>query len=98
MRRFPSTIGPVVVLLMAFPARTLLRRVFMNAIHAGLITASPGTEPATGLRQAVAAGVGPTGRVPVVAGEATCVVSYAWVGAITDRCWRVARIASGWYW
>src|SRR6185503_2405079 len=94
MRRSPSTSGPVVVLLTAPPASTLLRRPVRNARHAGLITASPAVLPATGLRQAVASGVGPTGNVPVVNGEVTCVVSYASVGAITGRCSSVWRMLS----
>ena len=49
--------------------------VLRNARHAGLMTATPGVGPATGLRHAVASAVGPTGNVPVIAGEVTCVVS-----------------------
>src|SRR5215510_15989461 len=81
-RRSPSTSGPVVVLLMKFPASTLLRRPVKAARQAGLITASPAVVPATGLRQAVPIASLPTGNVPVVRGSATCVVSYACVGAI----------------
>src|SRR5204863_3343070 len=87
IRRSPSTIGPVVVLLMALPASTWLRRPTRNARHAGLITASPAVAPATGLRHAVALGSpARTGNVPVVIGDVTCVVSYARVGPITARC------------
>ena len=68
IRRSPSTIGPVVVLLTTPPASTWLRRPTRNARHAGLITASPAVEPATGFRHAVAfASPGLTGNVPVIA-------------------------------
>src|SRR4030095_14486839 len=85
-RRSPSTSGPVVVLLITFPASTLLRSPFRAARQAGLITASPAVLPATGLRQAVPIASLPTGNAPVLRGSATCVVSYASVGAITGRC------------
>jgi hypothetical protein len=94
MRRSPSTSGPVVVLLTTLPAVTRDRCDSRNERHAGLMTAMPGVEPATGLRHAVALAFGPTGNVPVIAGEVTCVVSYASVGANTDRCMRVCSTAS----
>src|SRR5262245_66446587 len=94
--RSPSTRGPVVVLLTTPPASVLLRRPFRNARQAGLITASPAVFPATGLRHAVASGVGPTGNVPVTNGEVTCVVSYASVGATTERWSSVWRMLSCW--
>ena len=75
MWRSPSTSGPVVVLLITLPAATRLRSVSRNDLHAGLITATPAVGPAIGFRQAVALALGPTGNVPVIAGDATCVVS-----------------------
>src|SRR5258705_10478679 len=99
IRRSPSTIGPVVVLLTTPPASTPARLASMNARHAGLMIASPATGPGIGLRQAVAsASPALTGNVPVIAGEVTCVVSYASVGAITDRCRSGCRIAGCGYW
>src|SRR5258705_13653477 len=97
-RRSPSTIGPVVVLLTAGPPSTRFLVETRKARQAGLSTASPGVDPAMGWRQAVAFGSpGLVGSTPVVAGDATCVVSYASVGLITERCSSVARMASCWY-
>src|SRR5262245_60494802 len=97
MRRSPSTSGPVVVLLTTFPAETRLRWVSRNDRHAGLITATPAVALGEGLRHAVALAFGPTGNVPVIAGDVSCVVSYASVGASTLRCRSACRTASCWY-
>src|SRR5258705_5217544 len=77
IRRSPSTIGPVVVLLTTPPASTALRLASMNALQAGLITASPATGPATAFRHAGAsASPALTWNLPGTAGQGTCVVSY----------------------
>src|SRR5262245_49129822 len=77
-----SRIGPAVTLLTKPPASTCCRSEARNVLQAGLMTATPGLGPATALRQAVRSGVDPTGNVPVCAGDVTCAVSYASVGAI----------------
>src|SRR5262245_19972764 len=87
-----STIGPAVTVFTKPPARTCDRNPTRNALHAGLMAAMPAFDPATGLRHAVRSGVDPTGNVPVCAGDVTCAVSYASVGAITWRCASVMRI------
>src|SRR5215831_9933420 len=80
IRRSPSTIGPVVPLLMNPPASTLSRVEFRIERHAALMTASPATLPGTGFKQTVAsASPAFTGNVPVMAGDVTWPVSNEYV-------------------
>src|SRR6478752_2583898 len=95
MRRSPSTIGPVVVLLMALPPNTIALCELRYDRHAGLMIASPAVLPGTGLRHAVwFASPVLTGNVPVTAGDVTWPVSIRIVGVTTARWTSVARIAS----
>src|SRR5262245_15131641 len=94
-----STMGPAVTVLTKPPAETCLRSPTRHDQPAGRSTATPAFGPATGVRHAVAfASPGLTGNVPVTAGDATCVVSYASVGAITSRWATVIRIGVCVYW
>ena len=98
IRRSPSTVGPVVLLLMYPPARTWLRNPSRKALHVGLITASPAVGLFTASEARRRVGIARLdGQLAVSAGGTTCAVSKVSVGPITGPRARVTRIAVCWY-